>query len=120
MASFEQHCRDCERILGDRHEQVHRWLDRHFGAKGADHRRILHHTRGVDEVEEMWGRKAAEAAVVHIVRDCGKVPRERDYYRPSQGIEIAPAYIAPKLGYEQWFGEFQEQAEREIKRILGG
>ncbi len=120
MATFEEHCQDCFRLLGDRHERVNAWLDREFSKRGSDHRRILHHTRGVEEVDGMWGREAAKAAIVHIVRDCGQVPRERDYYRTySPCIEIAPAYMAEgKLVGLSW-DAFRAGAASEIKRIFG-
>jgi hypothetical protein len=30
MAHFNDHCRDCERMLGDKHENVNHWMDELF------------------------------------------------------------------------------------------
>jgi hypothetical protein len=115
MASFEQHCRDCEAILGDRHEAVNGWLDSYFATLGSDHRRRSHHADGVREARELFGLEGAKAAVVHIVRDCGRVPQERDYDRPySPCIELAPAECI-----EPGIDALSKKAEEEIKRILG-
>jgi len=38
---------------------------------------------------------------------------------PEGRIGIAPGFVEPKLGYEQFFNEFREKAEEEIKRVLG-
>ncbi len=119
MADLERHCRDCERLLGDGHEAVHQWMDQEFGKHGADHRRFRHHSRGVDEADELFGREAARAAVAHIVRDCGRVPRERDYYRAHDfRIEVAPASMAPG-GEDAWWDEFEKKVKEEWGRIFG-
>ena len=34
LAHFDQHCKDCEAILGARHEDVNRWLDGLFWKLG--------------------------------------------------------------------------------------
>ena len=115
MSSFEQHCRDCEIILGDRHEAVNRWLDSYFDTLGSEHRRRLHHSRGVREARELFGLQGAKAAVIHIVRDCGRVPDERDYDKPySPCIELASAATV-----EAGIDALRKKAEEEIKRILG-
>lgn len=114
MASFEQHCRDCDNILGDRHEAVNRWLDSFFNKLGSDHRRLLHHSNGVRQARELFHIEGAKAAVVHIVRDCGRVPQERDYDKPySPCIEIAPAECI-----EPGIDALRKKAEEEVKRIL--
>lgn len=73
MATFEQHCKECETILGHRHEAVNRWLDGLFWKLGPGHRRMRHRSSGVRMASELFGIDGAKAAVVHIVRDCGKV-----------------------------------------------
>lgn len=74
MASFEEHCADCRHALGEDFPQVHHWLDALYKVMGPKHRSARHHTDGVEQVRKMWGDRAARAAEIHIVRDCGKVP----------------------------------------------
>jgi hypothetical protein len=79
MAKFDRHCDDCMRLLGLRYENVNRYLDTMFAEYGPMHRRQRHHWNGVHTVLLLWGHEAAKAAIIHIVRDCGHVPNERDY-----------------------------------------
>ena len=122
MASFEQHCKDCEAILGARHEDVNRWLDGLFWRLGPRHRRARHHEGGVRKAAEMFGPEGARAAVAHIVRDIGFVPRERDYDMVLAGdplIALPPAFTDPMPG-EQCFDAFEKKAREEIQRVIGG
>jgi len=83
MATFEEHCTDCARALGDRFEHVNEWLDELQPEYGPMHRPFRHQTSGVEYVRSMWGDRAAEAAEIHIARDCGSVltPEEwRDHW----------------------------------------
>ena len=78
MASFEEHCKDCENELGDRHEKVNRWLDELFARLGfsVKHRDARHHRDGIEEVRRMWGDDAARAAEIHVSRDFhGWIPK---------------------------------------------
>ena len=78
MASFEEHCADCRRELGEDFEPVHIWLDELFKVLGPKHRSARHHTGGVEQVRKIWGNRAAQAAEIHIRRDCGgKLPDEK-------------------------------------------
>jgi hypothetical protein len=79
VPSFDVHCRDCERILGDRHEKVNRWLDELFRMKGPAHRKLRHHAHGIQLAQQLFGIEGAKAAIVHVVRDCGHVPNDSDY-----------------------------------------
>jgi hypothetical protein len=45
---------------------------------GSAHRDKRHHVGGVEEARELWGDGAAEAAKLHIIADCGKVPTEKE------------------------------------------
>jgi len=120
VAHFEQHCKDCEAILGARHEDVNHWLDGMFWRFGTRHRRARHHVTGVRRVAEMYGPEAARAAIVHIVRDIGCVPRERDYDGLLAGdplIALPPAFIEDPEG--RHFDSFRRKAEEEIGRLLG-
>ncbi|MEI7900888.1 MAG: hypothetical protein WCK89_11585 [bacterium] len=79
MASFEQHCADCRRELGEPFPNVHQWLDALFKTLGPKHRSARHHAGGVEQVRKMWGDRAASAAEIHIRRDYGgAVPSEKD------------------------------------------
>lgn len=121
MAQFEQHCKDCQIILGKKFEDVNRWLDSMFWKRGAGHRRYYHHLTGVRKAQELFGPGGAKAAVVHIVRDCGRVPRDREYDESySLCVETeAEAFISPPLGFEQHFDLFKEAVEKELKVIFG-
>ena len=79
MASFEEHCSDCERILGQRCENVNRWIDEEFKRFGPLHRFSRHHSRGVQDAELKFGPWGRKAALVHILKDCGHIPTARDW-----------------------------------------
>lgn len=91
MAHFEDHCSDCELILGNRHEEVNHWIDELFRQFGPSHRKFRHHEDGVNQAQRKFGGDAWKAAVVHIVRDCGYVPKETDYLQPSGLRSTSPA-----------------------------
>ncbi len=87
MATFEEHCQDCERELGERFEHVNEWLDELQAEYGPRHRVFRHHTEGVAMIRSRWGDEAARAAEIHIRRDCcGKLLTPRDY-RDYYGIK---------------------------------
>ena len=117
MADFEQHCRDCERLLGGRHEAVHLWMDRAFQSDGPSHRRLLHHADGVRRAAGMFNREGVRAAIAHVVRDCGEVPRKEEYDIPAEGIEIAPAFMSPDSEDREWEG-FERKVREEWGRLL--
>jgi hypothetical protein len=118
MAHFEQHCNDCERLLGDRHEAVNRWMDELFQVYKDKHRRHRHHKRGVREALALFGKEGAKAAVVHIVRDCGAVPAERYYDQVNLGIIIAPEFLIYDGADEKAFDKFQRAVEEEWEKLL--
>ena len=68
---LEEHCQETERLLGDRFEHVHRWLDEFAGTPEYKkrHRKVRHHLEGIEQVRNLWGDKAAEAARIHIIAD---------------------------------------------------
>lgn len=74
MASFDEHCQDCIKALGEPYENVHRWLDAFFPVYGFDHRPERHHDEGIKEVRQIWGDGAARAAEIHILKDYGFIP----------------------------------------------
>lgn len=75
---FEEHCERSERLIGDRFEQVHIWLD-HFAYMPSTptsdayydptHRQYRHNMQGIIEVGKMWGPEAESAAAVHVLDD---------------------------------------------------
>lgn len=79
MAHFDEHCRDCERLIGDRCEPVNRWMDELFRKFGPLHRFARHHWRGVDEAGKLFGPNGRRAAIVHILKDCGHIPTDREW-----------------------------------------
>ena len=78
MASLAEHCADCRRELDEDFRHVHEWLDALYRTLGTKHRSVRHHAGGVEQVRKMWGDRAARAAEIHIIKDCGVVPSEQD------------------------------------------
>ena len=116
MAKFEDHCRDCERILGNRCEEVNHWMDELFRQYGPKHRRHRHCWRGVREAKKLWGELGAKAAIVHIVRDCGGVPDQRTYDETQLGIILAPEYLIYDGANETAFEKFKAAVDAEFKK----
>jgi hypothetical protein len=116
MAMFEEHCRDCERVLGNRHEAVNRWIDELFRIHGPKHRRFRHCWKGVREAAKKFGAEGAKAAIVHIVRDCGGVPDQRAYDETQLGIVLAPEYLVYDGANETAFEKFKKAVEAEFEK----
>jgi hypothetical protein len=108
MAAFEEHCRDCERVLGSRCEDVNRWIDAEFKKYGANHRFARHHWRGVDEAEKLYGALGRKAAMVHILKDCGRVPQAREWNEKVSTLIVTPA--EGLMGYWPDANEFDRKA----------
>lgn len=106
-------------ILGDRYEIVNRWMDELFAKYGPNHRRQRHHWRGVREAKYLFGEAGAKAAIVHIVRDCGEVPRERDYDVQNLGIVIAPEYLMYDGLTESAQDKFRAAVQKEFEKFAG-
>lgn len=74
MARLAEHEKDCVKKFGKPFTEVHIWLDE-FAKKFPVtvfedlHRKYRHTKQGVEEVRKMWGDEAAEAALLHIVKD---------------------------------------------------
>ena len=79
MASLEEHCRDCERLLGNKCEEVNIWIDQAFQVYGGRHRFVKHHDAGINKAEELFGELGRKAAIVHILKDCGHIPTEAQW-----------------------------------------
>lgn len=117
MSTFKDHCRDCERILGDPMIAVNHWMDELFKKYGPRHRRHRHCWKGVREAKHLFGLKGARAAVIHIVRDCGAVPSQRDYDATNLGIVIIPeTYLHDSLTEKAW-DKFKDAVAREWDRM---
>ena len=69
MPSYETHCEETRRLLGDEFGEVHRWLDELFVTRGPLHHKFRHNLAGIAEVRRRWGDRAAEAAKCHIAAD---------------------------------------------------
>jgi len=120
MAKFEDHCKDCERILGNKREDVNRWMDELFKQYGPHHRRHRHCWHGVRLALQLFGIEGAKAAVIHIVRDCGEVPSQRTYDETALGgggIVIAPEYTYSDGEAAQ--KSFADLVNKEFERAAG-
>jgi hypothetical protein len=124
MADAKQHALDCLRLLEQPYAEVHRHLDSMFRQHGPFHRRYLHNAHTVRMLLEKQGKDAARAAIAHIVRDCGHVPRMRDYRTGAVdafGCEQGDDGIVPgtfHVGLDVTvFAEYRAAVEAEWKRF---
>ena len=75
MSDFENHCQECQEILGQRFEQVHIWLDELMYDDSikqkykSRHRKFRHNRKGIEEVRKMRGDEAAKDAEIHTRTD---------------------------------------------------
>lgn len=107
MSSFEQHCKECEKKLGKRFEEVHKFLDQFASTLGYDHRKIFHHKYGVILIRHFFGDKAAEAAELHIKADCdGKVPDVEDW---MNSIDFLRGLKMENIQTEVWLIEEKQE-----------
>lgn len=89
MSSFEEHVQECIDKLGsgEEAEAVYREVNGRIDQFAhypdyeflKDHRKFLHHEEGIEYFKKRYGRLGGEAARLHVFRDCGGVPRMRDY-----------------------------------------
>ena len=90
MATFEEHCHECLTKLGDRCEEVNRRLDQFAHYPDMEflsrHRKFLHHVEGIEYFRRRYGKIGAEAARLHVLRDCGHIPKAQDYYDNTVGV----------------------------------
>lgn len=82
---FADHCRESIEKMGKPFAEVHEWLDAFAGTRdcGMRHRRKRHHLRGIEEVRNLWGNDAAEAARLHIMADL-----REEGWRETDGIPM--------------------------------
>jgi hypothetical protein len=121
MAHFKTHCLDCERLLNAPFENVNHWMDEGFRKYGPRHRFLRHHWDGVAEAAQRFGGlDAAEAAIVHIIRDCGHIPNVRDYEDGTVDVLGIGEYAPERFMYdsidEKAFDRFRKQVEEAWER----
>ena len=93
MATLEEHCALCEKELGESFVHVHLWLDAFYGQEpyGSRHRFLRHHQRGIEQVREKWGNRAAKAAELHIRQDLDAEGYPSDKPIPVNGQDYRKA-----------------------------
>jgi hypothetical protein len=96
MSSRKDHNADCQKILGQECNEVNAWLDDAFRKFGPRHRFVKHHWEGVAKAEELFGETGKQAAIIHILRDCGHIPSAKDYEDGTVDV----------LGFKQDDGEY--------------
>jgi hypothetical protein len=55
------------------------WLDEPFSQFGAVHRKERHHKEGIAQAGVIFGEGGAQAATIHVLRDCLHIPSRADY-----------------------------------------
>jgi len=116
MAAWEEHCRDCERLLGDRCEAVNGWMDELSKKFGPLHRFARHHWGGVQEVGKQYGVLGRKAAAIHILKDCGWVPQDRDW-KDDQRVDSLGMLVGGRFNgfWDPW--QFDETAKKLLERM---
>jgi hypothetical protein len=80
---FADHCKESIEKLGRPFGEVHEWLDAFAGTHefGMKHRKKRHHLKGINDVKDMFGKEAAEAARLHIIADLNEEGwKESDHF----------------------------------------
>jgi len=92
MPSFEEHCKECKQKLGYAYPHVHRFLDKYAKKYNYSkrHRKILHNKKGIELVEKKWGKRAKQAAILHIQADEKENPY--DIVRSFSSYRKSPEY----------------------------
>jgi hypothetical protein len=54
-------------------------MDEYFPIQGPSHRKMRHHKEGIEEARNAFGSVGAQAAAIHILRDCRHIPSQQDY-----------------------------------------
>ena len=85
---FEYHCHEAEKAFGNRHENIHLWLDEfakfYSHDKKYKHRKFRHHKEGIEEARKIFGDIGALVAEQHIKLDNeGWLPEKKDYEIPE-------------------------------------
>ncbi len=109
MASLAEHLQECQAKLGNPFEEVNYRLDQfaHWPDEASlvAHRKFLHHQEGIDYITQRYGPVAGEAARLHVLRDCGHIPRAQDYYTgvvTSQGLPRSTTRLMRREDYPQY------------------
>jgi len=86
---YKEHCKRCKEQLGEEFKEVHQFLDQFFIKFGWRHRKIFHHTYGVEIIRMILGDDAAEAAKLHIKDDClGEIPTPEDWLDANYWLNV--------------------------------
>ena len=84
MSALVEHLQECQGKLNNPCEEVNYRMDQfaHWpdSASLAAHRKFLHHQEGIDYFTSRYGNVGGAAARLHVLRDCGHIPRAIDYY----------------------------------------
>jgi hypothetical protein len=71
----DQHEKICTEAFGQPFPEIHAFLDQYYAQfPGINHRRLLHHKRGVELVILEFGEEARGPAKQHIELDWGFLP----------------------------------------------
>lgn len=83
-------------------EKIHRFMNQFHAKYGGDHRRILHHKKGIRIVRELFGLGAERIAYEHVKADypfTPDIPRDENderYFKPEYAILPERARAAKK------------------------
>jgi hypothetical protein len=72
---YEEHCIECETILGKPFVYVHLWLDAFAHDEKLSlwertkHRKFRHNQKGIESIKKMYGDEGGKAAELHIISD---------------------------------------------------
>lgn len=71
MTTFQQQFSEAAQTFSNSYAEVHPWLDEFAGKPpyGMRHCKKRRHLAGIEELRNLWGNEAAEAARQHIVTD---------------------------------------------------
>jgi hypothetical protein len=71
----EEHEKACMEKFGESFAEVHAFLDQYYAQfPGTNHRRLLHHKRGVELVVRKFGEAARGPTEQHVELDWGWLP----------------------------------------------
>ncbi len=110
-----QHAAQCEHLLGDKFEHIHRKMD----GKGGWYHRKRGHSR--DFISQFRG-KEKEAACIHLLGDCILDRLYESFIPVLEEIKknnIEPPYFSKKRGSPKWFWDIDEKNMEYLMAVLG-
>jgi hypothetical protein len=83
---------------------------------GPLHRFARHHWGGVQEVGKQYGVLGRKAAAIHILKDCGWVPQDRDW-KDDQRVDSLGMLVGGRFNgfWDPW--QFDETAKKLLERM---